>query len=162
MKLYRVKQFFWGLVARLTESDISFVNNNLDEHELKLFFKLPKNEQLHSVKVARIVGDEIKARGINDRNIIKAALLHDIGKIESGLNIFSKSIMVLGDKYCPKLLSKFIRFKVVNAYYNHPEIALTYLSESDEAIKYYILNHHNYSICEDEVLKIIQNADSKS
>ena len=169
---YRVRQFFWGLMAKLSKEDVALVNRYLDEQESKLFFKLPRNEQVHSIKVAKEVIQESKKFQRNnsedkkheniDMCLIKAAFLHDIGKINSGLNIITKSILVIMDKISPKLLMKLTRIRFVNTYYNHPEIAIGYLPEADDKVKYYIRNHHNYALNSDEKLKIIQKSDSKN
>jgi putative nucleotidyltransferase with HDIG domain len=158
--LYRIKQFFWGLVSKLSDDDKYLINKYLDDYEIKLFYMLPGHEQVHSIKVAKEVIYECKSKGINDKYLIKAAFLHDIGKIGSGLNIINKSILVILNKFIPKFLLKLVKFKSVNAYYNHPEIALEYLKNENDKIKYYILNHHNYNLKQDEKIKIIQNADS--
>lgn len=160
--IYRVKQFIWGLTANVSREDINLVNEYLSEYERKLFFMLPRNEQVHSVKVAKEVINESEKLGIVDTSLIKAAFLHDIGKINSGLNIFSKSIMVILNRFIPKVLLKLTKLKAVNTYYNHPEIAISYIELEDEKVKYYILNHHNYDIKDDKRLKIIQNADSRN
>lgn len=158
--LYRIKQFFWGLTEKLKDEDKNLIDKYLNDFEIKLFYMLPRNEQVHSVNVAKKVIFESKSRGINDDYLIKAAFLHDIGKIDSGLNIINKSILVILDKFMPRFLLKFIKLKTVNAYYNHPEIALMYLENENEKIKYYIRNHHNYNLKQDEKLTIIQSADS--
>jgi hypothetical protein len=158
--IYRVKQFFWGITARLSREDICLVHKYLNEYERKLFFRLPRNEQVHSIKVARDVIEESTKLSVMDASLVKAAFLHDIGKIGRGLNVFSKSIIVILNRFMPKILLKLIRLRAVNAYYNHPEIAITYLELSDEKLNYYILNHHNYNITDDKRLKILQDADS--
>lgn len=158
--IYRVKQFFWGLRAKISDEDRGLVYRYLDAGESDLFFRLPQNEAVHSVRVAREVISECLKYCIEDDIVIRAAFLHDIGKIDSGLNIFSKSIIVILNRVFPKQLKKLIGLKSVNAYYNHPEIAMGYLGEKEELLKYYILNHHNYDIKTDTNLKILQRADS--
>jgi predicted HD phosphohydrolase len=158
---YRVKQFIWGITARLSKDEISFINSYLNEKEKSLFFSLPVYEQVHSVKVAKRVLKECENKELQDKMLIKASLLHDIGKINSGLNLITKSILVLSDKMMPKLTRKFKRISFVDAYYNHPEIAMDYLSKEDNYIKYLIKNHHN-TLIHDEKLKILQDADSES
>lgn len=159
---YRVKQFFWGLFARLTEQEVEFVKSFLEPSEQRLFFRLPRNEQLHSLKVAKEVIEVSRRNGLEDPFLIKAAFLHDIGKIDSGLNVFTKSMLVVLDKLAPGRLARLSRNKMVNAFYNHPEIAISYLEETDDRLIYYIRNHHKYEMNGDECLSIIQNADSKN
>lgn len=160
--IYRVKQFLWGLTAKLAKQDILFVNGQLDATELGLFFALPKNEQLHSVKVGLEVQKQLALRNMESKLLIKAALLHDIGKLNSGLNIWSKSIIVIADKAAPSMLSKFKSIKAVNAYYNHAALAMRYLDHEEEELKYYIVNHHNHDIKDNLKLTILQQADSKN
>lgn len=158
---YRVKQFVWGITAKLSKEDINFIDSNLSKEEKNLFFLLPVYEQVHSVRVAQRVLKECKSKNLQDKMLIKAALLHDIGKINSGLNLITKSILVLADKMMPNLTRKLKRISFVDAYYNHPEIAMNYLGKEDKYIKYLIKNHHN-SLIDDEKLKILQTADSES
>lgn len=157
--IYRIKQFIWGITARINEDDKMLIDIYLDEHEKKMFYSLPTYEQAHSIRVAREVIRESKERGLYDIIVIKAALLHDIGKINTGLNIVTKSIMVIMDKLFPKFIKRLTFLDIVYAYYNHPEMALKYLNKHNEYIKYLIKNHHNYHINEDEKLVILQKAD---
>ncbi|EYE87229.1 HD family phosphohydrolase [Fervidicella metallireducens AeB] len=160
--LYRVKQFFHGITAKLTSEDISFIDNFLDIKEKDLFFMLPEYEQAHSIRVARRVLEESVKREAYSDMLMKAALLHDIGKINSGLNLITKSIMVILNKLFPKYLYKLNGIKFVNAFYNHPELALGYLMDEEEEVKFLILNHHNYYIKCNEGLEILQLADSEN
>lgn len=160
--LYRIRQFFSGAFKRLTKSDVLFINTYLNEEEKKLFFALPRYEMVHSIGVAREVLDKCLVMDAYDIMLIKAALLHDIGKIKGGLNLITKSIMVILDKVCPKILKKMIYIKAVNTYYNHPKIAVELLKNENEYVKYLIENHHNYDIKNDEKLKILQVADSNN
>jgi hypothetical protein len=157
---YRIKQFFWGITAQIDENDKSFINMYLSEAERECFYSLPKYEQAHSLRVAREVLKESLENSLYDIMLIKAALLHDIGKANSGLNIITKSIFVILDKLFPKLLKRFTSVDIINAYYYHPEIAVTVLRDEDDYVKYLIKNHHNYDMKHDEKLIILQKADT--
>lgn len=159
---YRIKQFFWAATAKLKEEDIKFASNYLNDYEKSLLFSLPVFEQAHSIKVARCVLEECLKRDSYDVLLIKAALLHDVGKANSSLNIVTKAILVIMDKIFSKTMKRLTFIKSVNAYYNHPEIALKYLDNTDEYIAFLIRNHHNYEIVWDEKLRILQEIDSKS
>lgn len=158
--LYRVKQFIWSISAKVTDEDKRFVDGYLNSYERELFYALPTYEQRHSIKVGKYVLNACLEKGAYDIRVIKAALLHDIGKINSGLNIVTKSIMVILNRLIPEVLKNFKHRKIINAFYNHPEIAVSYLQDNDEYLKYLIRNHHNYSLKEDEILEILQKADS--
>lgn len=159
---YRIKQFIWAAYARLSDDDILFINNYLNEYERQLFNKLPAYCKLHSVRVARNALDECLRRDLYDIMLIKACLLHDIGKIDSGFNMFTNSIIVMLEKFCPSIIKKLSGKGIIRVYYKHPEIALNYLEKSDSYIKFLIENHHNYSIKEDEKLIILQRCDSQN
>lgn len=160
--IYRIKQFIWAITARLTKDDISFINSYLDNYERKLFFSLPLSIQVHSIKVARDVNNECLKRDIDNIFLIKAGLLHDIGQANMGMNIVTKSIVVILNRLFPEWTKRLSGIGFINAYFNHPEIALDYLGMEDEHIKYLIRNHHNYDVEGDEMLKILQLADSRN
>lgn len=160
--LYRLRQFFRPIFYSLTYDDKVFISKYLNEKEQRLFYRLPKYCQMHSLRVARDVLDESLKKGLYDILLIKAALLHDIGKIDCGFNIITNSILVIANKFFPSVLEKFKNIKVVNSYFNHAEIAISNIEYEDFYIKYLILNHHNYLIKEDEKLKILQQCDCRN
>lgn len=160
--LYRIKQFFSGVTAKIDSNDRAFVEAYLNETEINLFYSLPIYEQAHSIRVAREVLRESLENQMYDILLVKAALLHDIGKLGSGLNLITKSILVLLEKAFPNLLRRFSGINMINAYYHHAEIAVTILNDEDDYIRYLIKNHHNYSIKNDKKLLILQRADSNN
>jgi hypothetical protein len=118
--------------------------------------------QSHSVKVAREVLGESLKRDLYDIFLIKAALLHDIGQANMGLNIITKSIVVVLNRFFPGWTRRLSNIRFINAYFNHPEMAVDCLHMEHEYVKYLIRNHHNYGVKGDERLKILQLADSKN
>lgn len=160
--LYRVKQFIWAATAKLTSDDLIFIGSYLNDHEKKIFSSLPTSIQTHSVKVAKEALEECQKRDLYDIQLIKAALLHDIGQANSGLNCFTKSIMVIADRLLPYITRKCSKIGFVKAYYEHAEMALDVLEMEPEYIKFLIKNHHNYNIQNDEKLSILQAVDSRN
>ena len=160
--LYRVKQFFKALTSKVTMDDRRFINSYLNEKERRLFFSMPGYEQTHSLRVARDVLESNRVSTDKHEILVKAALLHDIGKLSGGLNIITKSIMVLLDKAIPKIIRRFGKLKAVDTYYNHPERAFLYIKDEGDYFSYLIRNHHNYSIRGDDGLKLLQDADSRN
>ncbi len=159
---YRVRQFIWAVTARLTGDDLIFIGSYLNDEEKKIFASLPISIQTHSVKVAREALEECQKQNLYDIQLIKAALLHDVGQAHTGLNPFTKSIMVLGSRLFPKFLRKLSKIRFVRAYYEHGEMALEILQAEPEYIKFLVRNHHNYNIQGDEKLKILQTVDSRN
>jgi hypothetical protein len=160
--LYRVKQFFKALSVKVTMDDKKFVGNYLNEGERELFYSLPEYEQAHCLRVAKDVLRNCRTSGEKQRVIVRAALLHDIGKLAGGLNIVTKSIMVLLDRGMPGLIRHFQRLKMVDTYYNHPEKAFLFIRDEKDYFCFLIRNHHNYSMSTDEGLKLLQDADSRN
>lgn len=158
----RVRQFFMGVFERPGKKEIDMAYKFLDERERKIFFKLPYYEEMHGFRVAEYISNNLKNTDNESNDIIKAALLHDVGKLGSGLNLITKSIMVILDALFHEKLKKCTSNKMVNAYYNHAEIGAETLNFESDRVKYLVLNHHNYNIYCDEELKLLQEADDKN
>lgn len=97
MFLYRIKQFYWAIESIFIKEDMEILKKYLSISELNLFMKLTKSERQHSIRVCRTAIKYIEDNNIVDidkKRMAKCALLHDIGKLESELNIFYKCIIV--------------------------------------------------------------------
>lgn len=89
----RVVQFFKNITYAFMKSDENLVRSILTEKEALLFRKLKKSEQIHSELVLQ---DFIKnTEEESEKPLLKAVLLHDIGKIQRPLNLLEKSVAVL-------------------------------------------------------------------
>lgn len=159
---YRIKQFLWAAASNVGDDDIEFIDNYLNDNEKHLFYSQKISQQSHSIKVAKGVLEESLKEDLYDIILIKAALLHDIGKLDNDLNIFEKSIIIILNRIFPGLSKRIMSFSRINKYYNHPEIGAKYLNTESEYLRFLIINHHNYSLKGDEKLKILQVIDSKS
>lgn len=158
---YRVRQFFWVISANIKDDDRKFIDNYLNNNEKDLFYSQKISQQYHSIKVGKGVLEECLKKNLYDILLIKAALLHDIGKLNNDLNIFEKSTIIIISRLFPGLFKKLISFKRIRKYYNHPEVGIGYLNTDSEYLRFLIINHHNYSLKGDEKLKILQIIDSK-
>jgi len=160
--LYRIKQFFNALWAKVTTDDKKFVSNYLSDDESNLFYSLPVYEQAHCIRVAKDVLQNSRMSSEKQRVIVRAALLHDIGKLAGGLGIITKSLMVLLDRFMPRFIKRFSRLKMVDTYYNHPEKAFLFIKDENDYFSFLIRNHHNYSVSRDEGLMLLHEADSRN
>lgn len=163
--LYRLKQFIWGVTSKITSEDIKYVKENLNENEIKLFSRLAKSEQKHCIRVSKdITNICVNKRNINKNRLVKVGLLHDIGKVERRVNVFSKSVIVILNKVTGGKLRKLKNIKSVNIYYNHGVIGANILKKYgyDKRFLYLIENHHNDNIKDDVELNIIKTCDSKN
>ena len=76
--LYRLRQLFAALTARIADADRALVARILTPAELRLFERMPRYDQRHCLDVYRT----LLAGGYHDQPLLKAALLHDCGKVD--------------------------------------------------------------------------------
>lgn len=164
VNFYRVKQFYWAMSAKINKKDSNFLHSNLNRDELEMFYKLPLYDQKHSIKVAYDVKEVCKRKNIDSKLLLKAALLHDIGKIYSKLNLIDKSIIVLADSVTKGSIKKFSNIKKINVYYNHGKIGKDILKNYnyDQRLLYLIENHHNYNVIGNIELDILKMCDDRN
>ena len=96
---YRVRQFFQYLPgARMTTAQVNEGLALLGPALSELFQRMTPGEQAHSYRVLTA----LKARGATDREVLAAALLHDVGKILAPLNVVERTAVVLTRKFAPR------------------------------------------------------------
>lgn len=164
MNFYRVKQFYWAINSRINKKDLHFLHAHLDENELGLFNRLSIQEQKHCINVAYDVEKVCKMKNVDKKLLIKAALLHDIGKTYKKLNVIDKSILVMVDSITKGSIKKFFNVDKVNVYYNHGKIGKDILKSYnyEEKLLYLIENHHNDKITGNVELDILRICDEKN
>ena len=149
----RMKQFYINLTDRMNTEDYEYVKSILKDNEYELFNKLLKSEQKHSVRVAREIQDSIDYIVVDDFDIvrnrdllIKASLLHDIGKIKAKVNIIDKSVIVILNKITKGRL-RLLNHKKIDCYYNHSKYSYELLKEieSNKVLLDIVENHHSES-----------------
>ncbi|WP_297638149.1 HD domain-containing protein [uncultured Clostridium sp.] len=165
--MYRVKQFVWALTGSFKKIDMSFLKRYLNEDEINIFKKLKLSEQHHCIRVCmdsiNIAKSRFKDKEINYYRLGKAALLHDVGKIECPLNVIEKSIIVVLDRISSGSLNTYTKFRKVDSYYNHPKNSVKILSELKKYDKEFldtIKFHHSKKIDDENIyLNIIKHCD---
>ena len=95
---YRYWQFIQSLKSSPGENDWLKIGGILSENELALFKKLPTPDQNHSLRVLQTLELENEI----DPDLIKAALLHDLGKIRYPLRRWERIFAVLVKTIFPK------------------------------------------------------------
>ena len=119
----RIKQFFRDLTAPARPVEDGFLGEMLEAAETELIHRLRRAELLHAIAVARYVRDNLPP-GLDpgeERAIVRAALLHDIGKTVHPVNVLQKSLVVLLPgrfREDPRLID---RWKPLAIYHHHPE-----------------------------------------
>lgn len=164
----RIRQFYINLTDRMASDDYIYVKSKLSEDEYNLFIKLLKSEQKHCVRVAKEVERRFKNNEVytpwlleNKEILIKASLLHDVGKIKKKVNIIDKSIITILNKITKGKLKK-LKNKKVQCYYNHPEYSYDILKNiyNDEKLLNIIKNHHKNIDC--ELILFFQDIDDNN
>lgn len=163
---YRIRQFYWDLFSKMTDEDLKFAQEVLNLNELDLFKKLSISEQKHSVRVAYDVRRICQREKLESDELLKAALLHDIGKIFKRLNIIDKSLFVLFDKFSFGSVRKHFaddyRISKISVFYNHPSLGACILGKigCSPRVIYLVKNHSNKNIEGDRQLDILQYCDN--
>ncbi len=100
---YRAAQFFSALFATISDDDLSLVDDILGHNPaaLNLFRRMSTSDRRHAIAVAKT----LLAAGHTDRQLLQAALLHDVAK-SLGQPIVHRVLVVLLDKCCPALLKR--------------------------------------------------------
>lgn len=86
----RIKQLYRAVMADLSETDRAFLKKYLSVQETVLFYKMNVYDQRHVINVAYSAEKLAKKEKLDKNLLLRAALLHDIGR--------SADLICLGDK----------------------------------------------------------------
>lgn len=100
-----------GFVAPVTAADHAEVAHWLPASALPLFQSMSRADQQHSLRVCR----GLLARGCHEKDMLAAALLHDVGKAEGRVPFWTRPAIVIGKRIAPQLLTR------LAVYPEHPE-----------------------------------------
>ena len=142
------KRFFGSLwPAGPSRDNETWVGSVLSDGELKLWHRMSKADRRHAVGVARKVerelGNEARAP------VLAAALLHDVGKLSSGLGTYGRVVATLAGAAAGRQMGQawtegkgFTRR--VGLYLSHPELGgdMLALAGSDPLTVAWARQHH--------------------
>jgi len=95
---YRVRQFWNALhTTLLDESELMPIQEVLSDQQMELFTRMQPSEQTHGLRVLQT----LQNHGENHPDLLVAALLHDVGKINHPLHIWERVIIVFGVRLFP-------------------------------------------------------------
>jgi putative nucleotidyltransferase with HDIG domain len=95
--LYRLRQFWLALQGGGSGISIDRIRAVLDPGLVALFLQMQPSEQAHSYAIYC----DLAAAGETDRDLLTAALLHDVGKARSPLRLWERAAVVLGRLFLP-------------------------------------------------------------
>jgi hypothetical protein len=147
---YRVGQMcqHLGPVSPLSAKEEEEVAERLPPTALRLFHTMSFADQRHALRVCQ----GLLARGCVEDDLLAAALLHDVGKAEGRVPLWTRPAIVIGKRCAPRLLSTLVAYphdrkgwrrSLSNAWW-HAEIGAYLAAEaglSEQAVLY-IRTHH--------------------
>jgi hypothetical protein len=126
--LYRARQFFGGLFARVSNVDRRTAEAVLNPAAYAWFRSLPRDGQWHGLRVMR----DLQQAGVDRPEVLAAALLHDAGKAAGSngplVRAFSVLAVQLAPDWCARRKGLDYREaqgidRVLAIAYQHPQIA---------------------------------------
>ena len=99
--MHRVEQFFGHLTARVAADEVALAERILPPPAWPLFLAMPVADRRHGLDVAQ----RLMASGIDDPDLLSAALLHDAAKGKR-LRLWHRVIGVLLEALAPRLLAR--------------------------------------------------------
>lgn len=100
----RVAQFWRHSSARVTSAERARAADILGPELAPLFGGLPVNEQRHALDVLAT----LERMGEQDRVLLQAALLHDMGKAAARFSIVDRSLAVFMEALAPAIFARLL------------------------------------------------------
>jgi hypothetical protein len=169
--VYRFRQFFSAATACIGDKKEKELDHLLTPTQRDLFRQMPLNDQRHSMSV----WTTLRKAGIDDSDLLVAALLHDVGKAAGRIWLWQRTLIVLLERWAPagltwlergpdyRTVPRWRRGFVINRI--HPELGARWAAEAGGSpLTVSLIRHHQepvYSIenNQDRLLAALQWAD---
>ena len=175
----RIHQFVRALFGRLDAEGHIFVQFYLSPAEQRLFYDMHESDQYHAFRVALTAKELSTKHGCLDSDtyilLIRCALLHDIGRVKGTADVWGKVLAVLMYRFCPSVISSFIRMKdrhdiggrigmALYVYASHPSIGADKLRAIGDVKEAEIIQYHQKKPAPEDslVLSILKQADAQN
>ena len=100
--VYRAGQFWRAVTSVPDQTGIELAQSLLSLALQALFLKMQPSETNHSLEITR----RLTASGETDPDLLAGALLHDVGKSRSPLNVWERAVVVLTKRFFPGTLQR--------------------------------------------------------
>jgi len=120
-RLWQVRQQL-GFVTPLSSTEHEHVAKYLQSDAMLLFLSMSSADQRHSLRVCQ----GLQARGCQQRELLTAALLHDVGKAAGRVPFWTRPVIVLCKRLAPHLLIRLTAYPVESRRLPHWRRALSY------------------------------------
>ena len=171
--LYRVRQFWHALRAAPSDKELDDVRSLLNPGQMTLFRGMQSSEQAHSIQVMQAVfrtgADQL---GERRTDVLRAALLHDVGKNCYPLRIWERVLIVLTGAFAPALIERWGEGEVMSwrrtfvVARQHPSWGAQMAAEAGASeLTVALIRRHqdaflrNGEDFEDRMLRLLQSAD---
>ena len=167
---YRVRQFFGGVFARVSDEDRREAEAVLNPQAREWFHSLPGDLQWHGLQVMH----DLKRAGVDRSDALAAALLHDAGKAAGPNGPLVRTFIVLARHLAPAWSArrKEIDYReargvdrVLAIAYQHPEIAAEQAAACGcDPVTIELIRHHQDADRgrDDALLQLFQQVDDQN
>jgi hypothetical protein len=164
---YRVGQFFRALTARVSREEVGQATRILTPEAQALFRRQATQDQRHALDMYHA----LCRAGHTNRDLLAAALLHDVGKAAARISLWHRAIIVLLKRFAPRLWDRLSqgraqwwnRLFVTHA--RHPEVGACWAQEAGcSPLTVALMRRHQERVSnceteEDRLLAALQAAD---
>ena len=161
--VYRAAQFFRAMLGWVRKDEYALVEARLAPSQVALFHRMHRIDQRHCLDVFFTLYEA----GYRDRELLQAALLHDVGKAAGRITIFHRVAVVLLQKIVPHRLERLARDgrgwrKAFAVHVSHPEISARWAASSSSPEVVFLIKGHHDSNPKDKRLAALHWADGQN
>lgn len=162
---YRVRQFLRAVLAPLRRAELEQIEPLLPPAQWALFRRMPPADQQHGLAVYRA----LQARGVQQPDLLAAALLHDAGKVAMRPRLPLRVATVLLEGLAPRLWERMSSGEARGwrrpfaLYRRHAAIGAQWATEAGcSPLTVRLIREHEQPPGNDALLTLLRQADDGS